>query len=80
MCVCFGDAELRLANGVEDRLHLNDVIISDTASCNQGLSALREFRREVLCASVDRRSVEAVVSFVFFSPPVVTREEKHKEG
>lgn len=50
---------------MEDRLHLNDVIINDTASCNHGQSALREFRGEVLYASIDRRSVEAVVSFVF---------------
>lgn len=37
----------RIANGGEDRLHLKDVIISDTASCNQGRGTKRETCREV---------------------------------
>lgn len=64
--VCLRYSQLRLANGGEDRLHLNDVIISDAASCNQGQCTQREIRREVLYAWIDRRSEEAVVLFVFY--------------
>lgn len=42
LTVCLGYSHLRLANGGEDRLHLNDVIISDAASCNQGQGTERE--------------------------------------
>lgn len=66
--MCFGYSRLRLANGGEDRLHLNDVIISDAASSNQGQGTQREIRREVLYAWIDRQSVEAVVLFVFYLP------------
>lgn len=50
------------------RLHLNDVIISDAASCNQGQGTQREIRREVLYAWIDGRSRRAAVSFVFYLP------------
>lgn len=66
--MCLGYSQLRLANGGEDRLHLNDVIISDAASCNQDQGTLREIRREVLYAWIDRQSKEAVVLFVFYLP------------
>lgn len=78
LTVCLGYSQLRLANGGEDRLHLNDMIISDAASCNQGQGAQREIRREVLYAWIDRRSEEALALFVFLSPSVVEQEEKHK--
>lgn len=66
--MCSGYSQLRLANGGEDRQHLNDVIISDAASCNQGQGIQREIRREVLYAWIDRRSEEAVALFVFYLP------------
>lgn len=66
--MCLGYSQLRLANGGKDRLHLNDVIISDAASCDQGQGTQREIRREVLYAWIDRRSEDAVVLFVFYLP------------
>ena len=33
--LCRGHSLVRLANGAKDRLHLNDVIITDAASCNE---------------------------------------------
>lgn len=73
-------SEFRLANVEEGVLHLNDVIITDNASCNQGQSTLREIHREVLYASIDRRSVEAVVSFDFYLPQWQSGKRKHREG
>lgn len=66
--MCLGYSQLRLANGGEDKLHLNDVIISDAASCNQGQGTQTEIRREVLYAWIDRQSEEAVLLFVFYLP------------
>lgn len=66
--MCLGYSQLRLANGEEDRLHLNDVIISDAASCNQGQGTERAIRREVLYAWIDSQSEEAVLLFVFYLP------------
>lgn len=66
--MCLGYSQPRLANGGEDKLHLNDVIISDAASCNQGQGTQRDIRREVLYAWIDRQSKEAVLLFVFYLP------------
>lgn len=48
-------------------LHLNDLIISDAASCNQGRGTRRGIHREVLYAWIENRSKEALISFVFIS-------------
>lgn len=79
--VCLGYSPLRLANGGEDKLHLNDVIISDTASCNQGQGAEREIRREVLYAWIGRRSENAVLFICLLSlPPRLERRRNTKES
>lgn len=48
-------------------LHLNDLIFSDAASCNQGRGTRRGIHREVLYAWIENRSKEALISFVFIS-------------
>lgn len=79
--MCLGYSPLRLANGGEDKLHLNDVIISDAASCNQGQGAEREIRREVLYAWIGRRSENAVLFICLLSlPPRLERRRNTKES
>lgn len=65
---------LRLANGGEDRLHLNDMIISDAASCNQGLGAQREIHREAVYAWIGRQAGPGSAAFIcLLSPSVATQ-------
>lgn len=68
----------RLANGREDKLHLNDVIISDAASCNQGRGAGSGIRREVLYAWVGRQAEPGCGAFICLLSPSVLREKKRK--
>lgn len=55
-------------------LHLNDLIIGDAASCNQGRGTQRGIHREVLYAWMENQSKEALISFVL-SPSVVSRRK-----
>lgn len=66
----------RLANGREDKLHLNDVIISDAASCNQGRGAGSGIRREVLHAWVGRQAEPGCGAFICLLSPSVLREKR----
>lgn len=59
-------------------LHLNDLIISDAASCNQGRGTQRGIHREVLYAWMENQSKEALISFVL-SPSVAKQEEARGE-
>lgn len=68
----------RLANGREDKLHLNDVIISDAASCNQGRGAGSGICREVLYAWVGRQAEPGCGAFICLLSPSVLREKKRK--
>lgn len=73
LCVS-GYTRLRLANGGEDRLHLNDVIIGDAASCNQDHGAHtqreRDPQRGALC--LDRQAERGSTGFIcLLSPSVV---------
>lgn len=67
MTLYLGYSQLRLANGGEDKLHLNDMIISDAASCNQGQGTQREICREVLYAWIDRQSEKQCFYLSFIS-------------
>lgn len=77
--LCSGYSWLRLVDGGEYTLHLNDLIISDAASCNQGRSTQRGIHREVLYAWIENQSKEALISVVF-SPSVAKQEEERGEG
>lgn len=70
----------RLANGREDKLHLNDVIISDAASCNQGRGAGSGIRREVLYAWVGRQAEPGCGAFICLLSPSVLREKRKPRG
>lgn len=75
-CVCLDCSQLRLANGREDRLHLNDVIISDAASCNRSPAAER--MRGALFP--DGQAEQGSAGFIcVLSPRVLEQEDKHKE-
>lgn len=65
--MCSEYTQLRLANGGEDKLHLNDMIISDAASCNQGQGTQKEICREVLYVWIDRQSKKQCFYFSFIS-------------
>lgn len=73
---CSGSSQLRLVDGGEYMLHLNDVIISDAASCNQGRSTQRGIHREMLYAWMENRSKEALISFVL--PPSAAKQEEER--
>lgn len=57
-------------------LHLNDLIISDAASCNQGRGTQRGIHREVLYAWMEKQSKEALISFVL--SPSVAKQKKER--
>lgn len=77
MTVCLEYSQLRLANGGEDGLHPNDVIISDAAGCNQGRGCTEDERCFMPGWTGGARKRAGFICLL--SPSVVEQEEKHKE-